>query len=312
MLAPANMLGRARRADDARGRYIEFAKRSFPADLTLEGLRIVIDAAHGAMHEVAPRLFYELGADVDVIHAKPDGRNINRDCGSLHPETMQARVLERRADLGVAFDGDGDRVILCDERGRLLTGDHLLYICALHMAAKGTLRQRTVVGTSMTNMALEEALREKDVQLVRTDVGDRYVVECMRNGGFNLGGEPCGHLIFLDYHSTADGLVTTLQLLAVMRRSRCALSELAASYKPYRQSLLNVPVRDKPPLEDLPAVAEAVDEVRSRLGQNGRLVVRYSGTEMVARALVEARDGQLAGPLAEQIAGAIRSAIGRL
>jgi phosphoglucosamine mutase len=281
-------LGRATRLEDAPGRYTEFVKQSFPSDLALDGLRIVVDAAHGAAYKVAPLVFFELGAEVFPIGVRPNGYNINKSCGAVHPEACAREVLKRKADLGVTLDGDADRVIVIDEKGEKVDGDAVLALCATRMLRDKRLRKKTLVTTVMSNLGLERAITGAGGKLVRTAVGDRYVVELMRQQGYNLGGEQSGHLIFLDHASTGDGLVAALQLLALVLREERPLSELAADVmQRVPQVLVNAKLAARRPLEEMPRTMKAVRRVEEKLGQGGRVVIRWSGTEPKLRVMVE-------------------------
>ena len=288
LLPPGEQVGRARRIDDAGGRYVAFCKNTFPGDLDLTGLRIVVDCANGASYKVAPLVFKELGAEVFAVGVDPDGRNINYRSGALHPETISEAVKTYRADIGIALDGDGDRAIFCDERGKPVNGDEVMAICATRMIAAGTLEYDTVVATVMSNLGLEKAVTAAGGKLLRTRVGDRYVVEEMRRSGYNLGGEQSGHLLFLDYTTTGDGIIAALQLLAVMTREGRDLSSLRSVMTRYPQVLVNVNVASKPPLEEQEDIQNTLEVVKQKLGKDGRILVRYSGTEMKARVMVEA------------------------
>jgi phosphoglucosamine mutase len=300
-------IGRAERLRGALGRYVVFAKTTFPRDLSLEGIRIVVDAAHGAAYKAAPHVFVELGARVTALGVKPNGLNINRDHGALHPQAAAAEVVRRKAEIGIALDGDADRVILIDETGAVVDGDAVLALCAQEMVARGLLRNATVVATVMSNLGLERALRAQGLQLVRTPVGDRYVVEAMRQGGFNLGGEQSGHLIFSDHASTGDGIIAALQVLAVMRRSNRRLSELArAAMERVPQVLENVNLPARRPLEEMARLGAAMEAARQALGGDGRVLVRWSGTEAKLRIMVEGPDAQAIGRWASDMAAAAR------
>jgi phosphoglucosamine mutase len=284
-------IGRAYKLEDARGRYVVFAKATFPGDLSLDGLHVVVDAAHGAAYRVAPLVFQELGAGVTALGVKPNGTNINRNAGALHPEKVQAEVLRRGAQIGIALDGDADRVIVVDEQGNIVDGDAVMALCASRMARDGELKNGTVVATVMSNLGLERALVGLGLRLVRTPVGDRYVVEEMRRGGYNLGGEQSGHLVFLDHASTGDGIIGALQVLAIMLRSGRPLSELArAAMERVPQVLENVTLPARRPLEEMAQLARAADQVRSELGDGGRVLVRWSGTEPKLRIMIEGPD----------------------
>jgi len=287
-------IGRAEKLEDARGRYVVFLKQTFPRDLSLDGIRIVVDAAHGAAYRVAPLVFQELGALVTAIHVKPNGVNINKDAGALHPEHVCAEVLKRGAALGIALDGDADRVIIVDEKGQVVDGDQLLAMCATRMLSDGELRSNTVVATVMSNLGLEHALARAGARLVRTQVGDRYVVEAMRAGGYNLGGEQSGHLVFLDHASTGDGLLGALQVLSLMLRTGKPVSELAAQMQRVPQVLENVTLPSRRPLEDMRTLGELTRKIEKALGRDGRVLVRWSGTEPKLRIMLE-------GPREERI-----------
>ncbi len=306
LLPPGEQVGRARRIDDAGGRYVAFCKNTFPGDLDLAGLRIVVDCANGAAYKVAPLVFQELGAEVFSVGVDPDGRNINYRTGALHPETICEAVKTYRADIGIALDGDGDRAIFCDQRGKVVNGDEVMAICATRMIAAGKLEYDTVVATVMSNLGLEKALTSAGGKLLRTRVGDRYVVEEMRRSGYNLGGEQSGHLLFLDYTTTGDGIIAALQLLSVMTREGAELSSLRSVMTMYPQVLVNINVAAKPPLEEQEVLQEALTSAKKRLGKDGRVIVRYSGTEMKARVMVEAPSSPEAHGLADEIAQKVK------
>ncbi len=308
--AAGRQLGRTRRIDDADGRYIVFVKNTFPRDLTLDGLRVVVDCAHGAAYKVAPAVLRELGAEVFAIGVEPSGLNINEDCGSLYPQAAIKRLHETRADVGITLDGDADRVILIDEAGEVVDGDTLMALAALHLKETGQLRHDTMVATVMSNIGMEVALRERGIRMVRSAVGDRYVVEAMRQHDLNFGGEQSGHMIFLDHSPTGDGLIAALQVLAIMRRTGKPLSELRQILRLYPQVLINLKVKEKPPLETLPEFQALCAEVEEQLGDSGRVLVRYSGTEPKARVMVEGPDEELVNALAKRLADALREAIG--
>ncbi|MDH4226957.1 MAG: phosphoglucosamine mutase [Deltaproteobacteria bacterium] len=302
----ASAVGKAYRIDDAIGRYVVFAKNTFPKELTLEGLKIAVDCANGATYKVAPEVFSELGADVISIGVKPNGENINKDCGSLHPEGLIAEVKRTGANIGIALDGDGDRCILVDEKGNLIDGDHIMTVIALDMIKKGTLKNNTLVSTIMSNSGLEAPIEKAGGRVVRTGVGDRYVVDEMIKGGHNFGGEQSGHIISMDHTTTGDGVISSLQTLAVMVREGRALSELASVMKTYPQILLNVKVKEKKDLDTIKPVAKALKDVQERLKGRGRAFVRYSGTEPLARITVEGESETEIKAMAEDIAVAIR------
>lgn len=307
----AEHIGKAVRIDDALGRYIEYAKSSFPRNLTLEGLRIVVDCAHGAAYKSTPCVLRELGAEVLVYGNQPDGTNINRDCGSMHPEQLCRLVLEYRADVGIAHDGDADRVLMCDEKGHLVDGDDIMAIAALEMLAQGTLAERTLVTTVMSNAGLDRAIQAAGGRVVRTQVGDKYVIDEMMKNGYNLGGEQSGHLIFRDHCTTGDGLVAALQVLRIMRTTGKPLSELTRCWERFPQRQFNIKVRAKPPFEELKDVCDLKARAEAVLQeQGGRLLLRYSGTEPKARLLLEGPDPAVLEHWGNQIATAIRSQIG--
>jgi phosphoglucosamine mutase len=302
-------IGQARRIEDAHGRYVVMLKKTFPLELGLDGLRIVLDCANGAAYRVGPTVLEELGAEVFTLGVEPNGRNINDGVGSQHPERLIDRIRELRADVGIAVDGDADRVVMACAKGTLLDGDTLLAICARDLAERGQLAGGAVVATVMSNLGLERALAEIGVKLVRTQVGDRYVVEEMRRGGYNLGGEQSGHVIFLEHNSTGDGLLTALQVLAVMRRKRCALAELARGIERFPQVLLNVSVAEKRPLESLAGFQRQLERVEASLADRGRVLIRYSGTEPKARVMVEGDDEARVSELAQELADGLRRAL---
>ncbi|MGA2223846.1 MAG: phosphoglucosamine mutase [Syntrophobacteraceae bacterium] len=306
----ASDIGRARRIDDAQGRYIVYLKNTFPRDLTLEGLKIVIDCAHGAAYRVAPTVFEELGAEVILIGDRPNGKNINKNCGALYPEFMASVVRENGANVGLALDGDADRLILADEKGEILDGDQILAICAKHLIERNTLRDKTVVATVMSNLGFEVALRRMGGRLVRTPVGDRYVVENMRQNGYNLGGEQSGHMVFLDHGTTGDGVLSALQVLAVMLREGRPLSELKKIMDHYPQKLLNVPVDGKKPMNAVPEIVKLQQDLEQRLGEEGRMVIRPSGTEPVIRVMVEGANREIIEEVAYAMASCIEKHMG--
>jgi len=306
----ASDIGRARRIDDAQGRYIVYLKNTFPRDLTLEGLKIVIDCAHGAAYRVAPTVFEELGAEVILIGDRPNGKNINKNCGALYPEFMASVVRENGANVGLALDGDADRLILADEKGEILDGDQILAICAKHLIERNTLRDKTVVATVMSNLGFEVALRRMGGRLVRTPVGDRYVVENMRQNGYNLGGEQSGHMVFLDHGTTGDGVLSALQVLAVMLREGRPLSELKKIMDHYPQKLVNVPVGGKKLMNAVPEIAKLQHDLEQRLGEEGRMVIRPSGTEPVIRVMVEGANREIIEEVAYAMASCIEKHMG--
>jgi len=304
-------IGRAVKLEDSRGRYVAFVKATFPRDLTLDGVRVVVDAAHGAAYVVAPLVFSELGARVHAIGVRPNGTNINREVGALHPDQARAEVVRRGAQIGIALDGDADRVIVIDEKGQIVDGDAVMAMCATRMKRDGELRRDTVVGTVMSNLGLERALDAQGIAFVRTPVGDRYVVEAMRKGGFNLGGEQSGHLIFLDHASTGDGLIGALQVLALMIRTGKPLSELAQeAMERVPQVLESVTLPARRPLEDMASLQLLIGQVKATLGKEGRVLVRWSGTEPKLRVMVEGPDEDRLGAIASDLVAAARKDVG--
>ena len=304
LAAPAD-LGRAKRIDDAQARYIEFAKRTFPAHLRLDGLRIVLDCANGAAYRVAPEVLWELGAEVISIGVDPNGFNINSKVGSTAPEAMCAKVRESRADLGIALDGDADRVVIADEKGHIIDGDQILALIARSWSKAGTLKGGGVVATVMSNLGLERYLNAMGLKLARTAVGDRYVVEYMRKHGYNVGGEQSGHIVLSDYTTTGDGLVSALQVLAVVVQSEKPVSQVCNRFEPLPQILRNVRYKDGKPLDNRD-VKKAIEDGKVKLGNSGRLVIRPSGTEPVIRVMVEGESADEVRKLAEAIAQTIR------
>ena len=300
----SDRLGKARRISDAGGRYIEFCKSTIPLSLSLKGMTVVVDCANGATYDVAPSVFDELGAAVVAIGVDPDGLNINRDCGSTHPERLQKTVLEHQADVGIALDGDGDRVIMVDHRGELVDGDELLYIIAISRLQGGALDGR-VVGTLMSNLGLEHALQSHNIAFERTDVGDRYVLERLNQTSSLIGGESSGHIICLDRTTTGDGIVSALQVLATMAQTGKSLYELKTGMRKYPQCMINVPVSKKIDLDKAAAVQEAVRSAEQRLAGRGRVLLRPSGTEPVVRVMVEGEDAQQVHMEAEQLASVV-------
>jgi phosphoglucosamine mutase len=306
----ADEIGKARSIDDATGRYVVFCKNTFPDDVSLEGMKMVLDCANGATYKAAPMVFSELGANVTSIHVEPNGVNINDRCGSQHTEDLRAKVMETGADIGLAFDGDGDRLIAVDEKGQEITGDHVMVICAKRHKEQGRLRNNLVISTVMSNFGFCLALDELGIDYRASKVGDRYVLEMMRQKDAVLGGEASGHTIFLDRHTTGDGIVTALQVLAAMCDSGKPLSELAKLMRLFPQEIINVDVARKPPLEELPAVGAAVKAAEAELGEKGRVLVRYSGTQSMCRVMVEGPTQEITRRLARQVADAVRTSIG--
>jgi phosphoglucosamine mutase len=305
LVAP-DKIGRAQRVDDSQARYVEFAKRTFPKNLRLENMRIVIDCAHGAAYKVAPAVLWELGADVVKIGIEPNGFNINQDCGSTAPEAMQQKVREMRADFGIALDGDADRVVMADEKGRIIDGDQILALIARSWASKGVLKGGGVVGTVMSNIGLERYLAGQKLKLARAAVGDRYVTEKMREGGFNLGGEQSGHIVLSDFSTTGDGLIATLQVLAVLAEEGVPASKAAHLYEPAPQVLENVRFKNGSPLDDKKVMSQ-ISVCEQRL-KGGRLLVRKSGTEPVIRIMAEGDDEKLVRDVVRDVVALIREA----
>lgn len=306
----ANEIGKAHRIEDAIGRYIVFLKNTFPDDLTLDGLRIALDCANGAAYRVAPAVLEELGAEVIPIGVEPNGENINQNCGSLHPEVVSQLVLEKKADIGMALDGDGDRIVFVDRFGKRVDGDQILAICGLHMLSENRLKKGTLVTTVMSNMALDRTIKKAGGKVVRTQVGDRYVVEEMVRGGYNLGGEQSGHTIFLDYNPTCDGTLTALQVLAIMKRKELPLDELAKAMEPFPQVITNVKVKEKKDLSEFPEMEKEIEKIKKFLGDHGRILIRYSGTEPLLRIMVEGEDEVKLHRLAQDLVDLARRHIG--
>jgi phosphoglucosamine mutase len=299
-------LGKAYRIEDARGRYIVFLKNSFPKALSMEGTKVVMDCAHGATYKVAPETFFELGADVTTIYDEPNGKNINANCGSQHPEALAQEVKKRGADVGFAFDGDGDRLIAIDETGTVLTGDQVMVVCAKTMKEEGKLSNKLLISTVMSNIGLGIALEELGIENVVTKVGDRYVLEEMLAKGAAIGGEESGHVIFLEHHTTGDGIITALQILAAMKKNRRPLSELAQMMKVFPQKLINIEVKSKPDLSTIPEINEVIKDVEAQLGTKGRVLVRYSGTQPMCRVMVEGPTNDETEKYCTQIADVLR------
>jgi phosphoglucosamine mutase len=306
----ADEVGKAFRLDDARGRYIVFLKNSFPKDLDLKGLRIVLDCANGAAYKLAPTVFEELGAEVLPLGISPDGVNINAGCGSLHPEVISEAVKENRAHLGIALDGDADRVIFVDEFGNQVDGDHIMAICGIQLLRQNKLAKHTLVATVMSNMGLDIAIRKAGGRVVKTAVGDRYVVEEMLRHGYNLGGEQSGHMIFMDHNTTGDGIISALQVLAIMQRTGKPLSELARIMIALPQVLVNVRVEERRDIAEVPEVQKAIAAAEEKLGDAGRVLVRYSGTEPLLRVMLEGQDKYMITEMADEIGRVIEARLG--
>ena len=306
----ADEVGKATRIDDAEGRYIEFVKRSLPRDLDFQGLQIVIDCAHGAAYKVSPKVLRELGATVRVIGDEPNGININDGCGTVHPERLQQAVREHHAHIGIAHDGDADRAIFVCEQGRIIDGDHVMAMMALDLQERELLKRRTVVGTVMSNFGLELALAKAGIALVRTAVGDRYLLERMVADGYNFGGEQSGHFIFLDHNTTGDGLISALQVVALMKRTGRSLSDLAQCMTAVPQILLNIRVNGKPDLDRVPELTQAIRTGEATLNGTGRVLVRYSGTEPVLRIMVEGAEASLIRTVADNLSAVVQRHLG--
>ncbi len=309
MVPPAAEIGYAYRIEDARGRYIVFLKNTFPRALSMEGMKIVLDTGNGAAYKVAPDTFWELGAEVDVIHNDPNGLNINDNCGSQYTNDLKKRVLETGAAIGLAFDGDADRLIAVDEKGNEITGDQIAIICAKALKEAGLLKNDLLVTTVMSNLGLIIACKKYGIKHHAAKVGDRYVLEDMRRLGSIIGGEDSGHLIFLDHHTTGDGTLTAMQLIAVMVKTGKPLSELAKLMDVFPQRLINVPVKSKPELDTVPQVMDIIKQVEQELGESGRVLVRYSGTQNLCRVMVEGPTIDLTEKYCQQIAHVLQTAI---
>lgn len=302
LLAGSNAIGRSKRIDDADGRYVVYAKNAFPLEHTLDGLRIVLDCANGASYKVAPAIFTELGAECIVLGNQPNGFNINDKSGALYPERVAEAVSQYRADVGIALDGDADRVVMVDEKGQIVNGDHILAICAVHLSKLGKLPNQTVVATQMSNFGLDTYLRPFGIQVVRTDVGDKYVVEEMRRSGYVLGGEQSGHIIFHEHSTTGDGAIAALNVLAVMKATGSTLSQLSEKMEDMPQVLINTRVKRRESLDEIKGYPELIQSIEAALKNEGRVFVRFSGTEPVVRVLVEGTDRSQISRYAEEIA----------
>lgn len=306
----ADLIGKAYRIDDADGRYIEFAKRSLPKELDFQGIKLVVDCANGAGYKVAPTVLRELGATVEIIGNKPNGMNINKGCGAVHPEVLQETVRLQQADLGIALDGDADRAIFVCEQGTVIDGDHVMAALGLDLHEQGLLANRTLVGTVMSNFGLELSMAKAGIKLIRTPVGDRYLLERMLAEGYNFGGEQSGHFIFLDHNTTGDGLISALQVLSLMKRRKKPLSELARAMTAVPQILVNIRVNQKPVLESIPEIDQAIQENNRRLNGSGRVLIRYSGTEPLLRIMVEGEHASIVKEVADDLARVVQAHIG--
>jgi phosphoglucosamine mutase len=310
LLPTASGMGKAARMDDVHGRYIVFLKNTFPRNLTMEGMKIVLDTSNGATYKVAPESFIELGANVEVIHNKPDGVNINTNCGSQHTDDLKKKVVSSGAAIGLAFDGDGDRLIAVDEKGNEITGDQILIICANTLKKEGKLRNDLLVSTVMSNLGLRVACKKYGFKHHASKVGDRYVLEDMLRLGAVIGGEDAGHMIFLDHHTTGDGIVAAMQLLAAMVKEGKSLSELARMMDVFPQKLINIDVKSKPDIDKIPKLMEAIKQIEKELGEKGRVLVRYSGTQNMCRVMVEGPSDTVTGKYCQQLADIVKSEIG--
>jgi phosphoglucosamine mutase len=307
----ASEVGKAIRIDDALGRYIEYAKASFPKGMTLDGIRIVVDCANGAAYKSTPSVLRELGAEVIVYGNQPDGTNINHECGSIHPATLCRKVIEHRAQLGIAHDGDADRVLLCDEHGKLVDGDDIMAITGLEMLAESRLAEKTIVATVMSNAGLDAVIQEAGGRVVRTEVGDKQVIDEMLRHGYRVGGEQSGHIIFRDFATTGDGLVAALQMLRIMKAKNALLSQLSLGWTRFPQKLTSIPVREKRPFEQMDGVLALVEQAEAEVKPGGgRVFLRYSGTEPKARLLIEGRDEAVLARWSARIGEAIKQQAG--
>ena len=303
-------IGKAKRIDDAQARYIEYAKRSFPKDMTLENIKIVLDCANGASYKVAPETFWELGANVIVIGNQPDGKNINLNCGSTSTENLKKRVIEENADIGIALDGDADRIVIIDEKGNEVDGNLLFALIVKNMKENNLLQNKFIISTIMANIGLEKYLSENQLDLIRTNVGDRYLVEGMRENNSNIGGEPSGHFVMSNFGKTGDGLIASLQVLSIMCSDDRPISEIVNLFKLYPQKNITIPINGNDPLDDK-YIKEVIREKKDFLGKNGRIIVRKSGTEPIIRIMVESLDNKLANKIANQISDSIKTLINK-
>ena len=309
MLPSSKDIGRTRRIEDAQGRYIVYAKSAFPLEYTLDGVRIVLDTAHGASYKVAPAIFEELGAEVIQVGNQPNGININDKVGALHPSLISHAVVQYRADVGIGLDGDADRVVMIDEKGKIVNGDHILAMCALHMKSKGQLKHDTLVVTQMSNFGLEKKMNEHGIKVIKTNVGDKYVVDEMRKGGYSLGGEQSGHIIFLDHSTTGDGTIAALNVLSIMRETGRKMSDLANIFEDVPQVLINCRVRSRVELSSIEGYSSLLKEKEKELNGEGRIFIRYSGTEPLIRILVEGLDKKKITQIAEEFASFLEKKI---
>lgn len=310
LLPSGSGIGKSFRVEDALQRYIDFCIRTFPKDLDLKGMRIVLDCGNGATYKAAPAVFKALGATVTALHCTPNGMNINARSGSQHTEALQEQVMAERADIGLAFDGDGDRLIVVDETGTELSGDHILAVCANDLKNRGLLKNNIAVGTVMSNFALHGAMKKLNIAFECSQVGDRYVLELMKERGSVIGAESSGHMILLDKHTTGDGIVAALQVLAIMRRTGREMSDLASILTLSPQKLINVTTKSRPPLKDCPGISAAIAAAESEMGDKGRVLVRYSGTQNMCRVMVEGPTVEVTDRLCQEIADAVKKEIG--
>lgn len=306
--ADGNKVGKVFRVETAKKRYIDFVKKS--TDVRFDGLRAVVDCANGAAYDVGPAVLEELGADIVVMNNKPDGLNINKDCGATHPENLKKHVIKNRADIGIAFDGDADRFIALDEKGEVVDGDKVMAICAIDLKERGKLKKDTLVVTVMSNIGLDIAMKKHGIKLKKTPVGDQHVAEEMKNSGAVIGGEQSGHIIFFNHNTTGDGIISAIQTLSVMKRSKKKLSELAGCMEEFPQVLVNVEVKEKKKIEKMPSVVEVKENVEKKLHCEGRVLVRYSGTQNLCRVMIEGKDTEEIKKYADMIAKAIKEEIG--
>ncbi len=309
-LAEPNKIGKVTQIHDAAGRYIQYLKETFPHEFNLKGLKIALDAANGAAYSVAPSVFEEMGAEVVATGTEPSGLNINDNCGALYPRNVCTLTKKVGANIGVSLDGDADRLMLSDENGNIVDGDGILYVCAKHLHAKGNLGKSTIVGTIMTNFGLDAALKKEGIAVVRSDVGDQKVIEYMRGSGINLGGESCGHLIYLHHSSTGDGTLAALRIMSIMKQTGKKLSELVKDYRPFPQKTINVRVKDKTDFNKINEIAETRVDIERQLKDIGRVVLRYSGTEALARVTVESNDERLTDALCTKLAETVKKHLG--
>ncbi len=308
--AVAKEVGNAKRIDDAMGRYVEFCKNTFPDDMTLDGMKVVLDCSNGATYKCAPLIFAELGADVTTIHAEPDGININDNCGSQHTQDLRTKVKGLKADIGLAFDGDGDRLITVDETGAELTGDQIMAICAKSYKELGQLKNNRVVATVMSNVGFHAAMKEQDITVDVAGVGDRLVLELMKKSDAVVGGEDSGHMIFLDCHTTGDGIVSALKLVSTLKQAGAKLSKLADVMTPFPQVLINLDVKEKPPIEEIPILMKAISDAEEELGDQGRVLIRYSGTQPMCRVMVEGPTEEQTQFVAQRLIQVVKETIG--